>query len=106
MTVTREQLVKKLAQKSGFWQKDIRDLFKCLDEVILEYFAEATENEDVSIQLVSGIKIGCSIIPERERKNPRTQQNITCKPCCKPKSKFSVDFRHVIQQNYEEKQNG
>ena len=104
MLITREQLIKMLAEKSGYYQKDIRDVLKSLDEVVLECFNEVTEEEDVSIQLITGCKIGCSIVPMRERVDPRTQKPIVCQPTCKPNSKFSQDFRKLIQQQYDDKQ--
>lgn len=103
MVVTREMLIRKLAEKSGYYQKDIRILLQHLDEVVSECFSEVTAAEDVMIQLVQGIKVGCSIVPERSRKNPKTQEDIVCKPTCKPKARFSEDFRLVIQNQYEDK---
>jgi nucleoid DNA-binding protein len=103
MLITREILVKRLSEESGYWQKDVRALLQCMDDVILEFFGEATDDEGVSIQLVQGVKIGCSIQPERERRDPRTQQSIICAPTCKPNAKFSQDFRNLIQKQYEEK---
>jgi nucleoid DNA-binding protein len=106
MVITREMLIKKLSEKSGYYQKDVRNLLQCLDEVVYECFDEVTSDEDIMIQLVKGIKVGCSIKPERTRKDPRTQEDIVCKPTCKPKARFSEDFRLVIQKQYEDKKNG
>ena len=106
MIITRDQLVKRLSEKSGYWQKDIKALFQCLDEVVLECYGEVTDDEEILIQLVQGIKVGCSIVPERARKDPRTQEDIICAPCCKPKTKFSDEFRVKIQNQYETKKDG
>lgn len=106
MTISREQIIKRLAGKSGYYQRDIRTLLHCLDDVVLECFSEATDKEGVSVQLLQGVKIGCNIIPERQRKDPRTQEDIVCSPCCKPNAKFSQDFRKLIQQQYEAKNDG
>ena len=106
MLITREMLIKRLAEESGYYQKDIRNVLHCLDEVVLDCFNEATDDEPVSIQLVQGIKVGCSIMPERQRKDPRTQEDIVCAPCCKPNAKFSQEFRLKIQEQYENKKNG
>ena len=106
MIITREMLIKRLSEKSDYYQKDIRTLLQCLDEVVLECFGEATDDEDVMIQLVQGIKVGCAIQPERTRKDPRTQEDIICSPTCKPKTKFSDEFRKAIQTQYETKKDG
>lgn len=103
MLVTREQLVKRLAEETGFWQKDIRVVLQCLDELIPEYFNMATEEEDVKIQLFEGCKIGCKIVPTRERTKPDTREKVICKPTVKPRAIFSVNFRQAIQQNYDKK---
>ena len=103
MLVTREQLVKKLASETGFWQKDIRAVLDSLNTVVLECFNEATEGEDVNIQVCEGIKVGCKIVKERERINPKTRQSVICKPTMKPFCKFSVNFRQTIQQQYDNK---
>lgn len=103
MIITREMLIKRLAENSGYFQRDIRNLLQCLDEVVYECLNEVTDDEDVSVQLLKGVKIGCSIQPERQRKDPRTQEDIICKPCCKPNAKFSEGFRELIQEQYESK---
>ena len=106
MLITREKLIKKLAEKSGFYQKDIKHLLHSLDAVVLDCFNEVTDEEDISIQLITGCKIGCSIVPLRERINPKTQETIICQPTCKPNAKFSEDFRIKIQEQYEAKTDG
>ena len=49
MIVTREQLVKKLASETGFYQKDLRLVFDTLGDVMLDYFNEDTEDEDILV---------------------------------------------------------
>ena len=104
MNITREALVKRLSEKSGYWQKDVRTLLQAMDEVIVECFDEATEEEEVLVQVVEGIKLCCKIVPERERVHPSTQQPIICAPTTKPFVKFSEGFRDKIQKRFEERQ--
>jgi nucleoid DNA-binding protein len=106
MLITREMLIKRLAEKSGFYQQDIKKVLQSLDSVILECFEEVTDEEEIAIQLIKGCKIGCSIVPLRERVNPKTQKTIICQPTCKPNVKFSEDFRIKIQEQYEAKRDG
>lgn len=103
MLVTREMMIKRLSDVSGYYQKDIRVLLQTLDEVVLEYFNDVTDDEEISVQLVKGIKCGCKVMPERIRKDPRTQDDIVCEATVKPFSKFSEDFRMTIQEQYENK---
>jgi nucleoid DNA-binding protein len=106
MLITREMLIKRLAEKSGFYQKDIKHVLHSLDDVVLDCFNEVTDEEDISIQLITGCKIGCSIVPLRERINPKTQKTIICQPTCKPNAKFSQEFRIKIQEQYEAEKDG
>lgn len=99
-------LIKRLAEKSGFYQKDIKHVLHSLDDVVLDCFNEVTDEEDISIQLITGCKIGCSIVPLRERINPKTQKTIICQPTCKPNAKFSQEFRIKIQEQYEAEKDG
>lgn len=103
MLITREMLIKRLSEKSGYWQKDILSLLRCLDSVVLECFDEVTEDEDVMVQILSGLKIGCSIVPERERVDPRDRTPIVCPPTCKLSAKFTQGFKDSTQQQYEAK---
>ena len=103
MVVTREQLIRKLAEETGFYQKDMRVVFDVLGDVVLDYFNQATEEESVAIQVFEGCKVGCKIVPERTRIKPSTREEIVCKPTVKPSAKFSVNFRDTIQKNYDEK---
>jgi hypothetical protein len=106
MLITREMLIKKLSDISGYYQKDIRTLLQALDEVVFECFNDVNDNEDISVQLVKGIKCGCKVVPERTRKDPRTQDDIICGATVKPFAKFSDDFRVAIQNQYDVKKNG
>lgn len=106
MIVTREMLIKRLSEKSGYWQKDIRTLLQCLDDVVLDYFGEITDDEDISIQLVQGVKISAHVVPKRDRVDPRNRTPIVCKETVKPACKFSEDFRKIIQNQYDAKKDG
>ena len=99
-------MIKRLSDVSGYYQKDIRVLLQALDEVVFEYFNDVSDDDDISVQLVKGIKCGCKIVPERTRKDPRTQEDIICKATVKPFAKFSEDFRAAIQDQYDIKKDG
>lgn len=106
MLITREMLIKQLSDDSGYYQKDIRAVLQSLDRVILQCFDNVTEEEEVSVQLVKGIKCGCKVMPKRTRKDPRSQEDIVCDATVKPFAKFSDDFRLVIQEQYDAEKDG
>lgn len=106
MFITREIMIKKLADKSGYYQRDIRALLHCLDDVVLDCFNEVEENEEISLQFVKGIKVGCKVVEARDRVDPRTQEPIVVPATIKPFAKFSQDFREAIQAQYDAKKDG
>ena len=106
MVVTREMLVKRLSEKSGYFQKDVRNLLQCMDDVVLEAFNDATLEDDIQVQIVTGIKLGCKIVGERERVHPKTQLPIIVGDTTKPFVKFSQDFRLRLQEAYDTKKDG
>lgn len=106
MFITREILIRKLADKSGYYQRDIRALLHCLDEVVLDCFNDVTADEEISVQVVKGIKVGCKVVEARDRVDPRTQEPIVVPETIKPFAKFSQDFRLAIQEQYDEKKDG
>ena len=103
MTITREEMIDLLSEKSGYYQKDVRELLRCMDRVVFEKLCEVDEDNDVSIQLVQGIKVSSHVVPARDRVDPRTQEPIVCKPTVKPACKFSQDYRWKLQEIYDSK---
>jgi nucleoid DNA-binding protein len=103
MIVTKDAMARDIAERSGYFLKDIKTVLSVMDDVVKDYFAEVTDDEEVMIQLTQGIKCGCYVVPERQRKNPKTQEDIICAPTVKPKTVFSQDFRALIQQQYDKK---
>ena len=106
MTITRENMSDMLSEKSGYWKKDIRYLLHCLDEVVFDELSSVDDGEEVVIQVVSGIKVKTTVIPERERVDPRDQKPIIVKSTIKPACKFSQDYRNKLQEVYDNKKNG
>ena len=106
MIIHREQLIKRLSQKTGYCQKDIYRLFKALDEVTLEYFNEVENDEDIVIHLLTGMKLSAHIVPQRERLDPTTKKPIIVGETVKPSVKFSQNFKNKIQEQYKNKLDG
>ena len=106
MTITREDLIRMLSEKSGYWQKDIRAVLQCMDEVVFDALCNVTDDEDVSVQIIKGAKLSTHVVPARDRVDPRNGQPIVCKPTVKPSCKFSQDMRVKLQESYDNKKNG
>jgi nucleoid DNA-binding protein len=103
MTVTKDQMARKLAEKTGYYLRDVKILLSAMDDVVKEYFAEVTDDEDIAVQIVEGVKLSCKVVPERERVNPSTGEPIICKATVKPGVKYSTVFRETIQKQYDDK---
>lgn len=101
MTITREELIRKLSEKSSYYQKDIRYLLQCLDEVVFDELCNATLDDDVKIQLLTGVKLGCKKTPQRQRKDPRDQSDIIVAESPKLFTKFSQDFKLKLEESYK-----
>lgn len=103
MTITREEMIRRLSEKSGYYMKDVRALLQCMDEVVFEAMNEATLDDEIQIQIVTGVKLGCKIVGSRERVDPRTQEPIVVGETTKPFVKFSQDYRFKLQEAYDNK---
>lgn len=106
MTINRDEMVRRLSEKSGYYMKDIKAVLQAMDEVVFDALCEVDGDNDVVIQLVQGIKVKAAVVPERDRVDPRTQEPIVVKATVKPACKFSQDYRIKLQESYENKKNG
>ena len=105
MTMTREEMIRKLSAKTGYNIKDIREVLRCMDEVVIEELCEVTPDNEVAIQIVQGVKLICEPVKERQRKDPRNQKDIVCRATCKVKTKISDDIKLKMVENYDNKYN-
>ena len=105
MTVTREDLIRKLSAKSGYHMQDIRHLLHCMDEVVIDELGEVTPDDEIAVQLIQGVKIVCEPVKERARKDPRNQNDIICRATCKVKTRISQDLKDKLAEVYNHKYN-
>ena len=105
MTITRDEMVRKLSAKTGYNMKDIREVLRHMDDVVIEELSEVTPNDEIAIQIVQGVKLVCEPVKERQRKDPRNQKDIICRATCKVKTKISDDIKLKMQEIYDSKYN-
>ena len=103
MTVTREEIIRKLSAKSRYHIKDIREVLRFMDEVVIEELSGVTPDDEIAVQIVQGVKLICEPVKERERKDPRNQNDIVCRATCKVKTKISQDLKEKLAENYDNK---
>ena len=53
MEITREELLRKVAEESGFYQKHVKTVFNAIEKVVLECFEDIDDDEPVSVRLLS-----------------------------------------------------
>ena len=106
MTITRDEMIRRLSEKSGYYMKDIKTLLQAMDDVVFEALCEVDDDNDVAIQIVQGVKLKATVVPERDRVDPRTQEPIVVKATVKPACKFSQDIRIKLQEAYDKNKNG
>ena len=104
MVITREMLVKLLADKSGYYQQNVRHVLKCLDEVVYECMDEVGNEDEISIQLVEGVKLCCKIMEPRNGFDPMTKQMTVRKPAPKVFAKISENFKTIVRDKYKERE--
>lgn len=103
MTITREEMIRKLSEKSGYYMQDVRALLHCMDEIVFDELCGVTPDEEVSIQIIKGAKFSTRVLPQRDRVDPRDGKPIVCRPTVKVACKFSQDMKLKLQEAYDEK---
>jgi hypothetical protein len=61
------------------------------------------DNEEVAVQVIRGLKILGKYVPERDRRDPRTNAPIVCSPTVKLHGKVSETIKETIQKAYDKK---
>ena len=102
MEITREQLIKKVAERANYWQKDVRNVFNAIEETVLECFDGIDEDNPISVRLLSFIALNGTVVGERERVNPRNREPVICKPSVRILGKVSDGFKAKAQERYDE----
>lgn len=104
MEISREQVIRKVAEESGYYQKDVRNVFNVLEDVILEYLSDVTkENDKILMRLCSGIALRATFVDERERIDPRDRTPIICPETIRLGANYSEGFKAKVQKMYQEK---
>ncbi len=101
--ITREQIIKQLCDRCGYFQRDIRNVLSELDDIVEEHLSTINEdNPEVSVQVIRGLKLQGKLVPERARRDPRTNQPIICAPTVKLNGKVSETIKEAVQKAYED----
>ena len=102
--ITRDQIIKQISERCGFFQRDIKTVLSELDDIVEEHLMTVDEdNEEVAVQVIRGLKLIGRFVPERDRRDPRTNAPIVCSPTIRLHGKVSETIKQVVQHAYEKK---
>ena len=89
----KQDLVNLLAEKTGFYKKNMVEVANALEEIIFECLQSATLENNSELHLIPGLIISGRRVPERESKDPRTGEKILSPEKVIPKATFKPSLR-------------
>lgn len=89
--MTKTELIKAVAERTGFTQKDIRKVFDAQQEVALK----TLPNEEV--KLMDGVTITTVERAERAARNPQTGESMIVPAHVAPKCKFGKAVKELFK---------
>lgn len=96
LTYTKADLIKSIARECGFHKEEVRMVYESLDNHIIEALSNANENTDVVVRLFDGVSINSTFVPEMERHNNLTGEDIVAMCKIRPKVKLTRNYREKI----------
>jgi hypothetical protein len=103
MDISKEQLIKRVAEESNYWQKDVKKVFNALEKVLLECFDGIDEDNPISVRVLSFLALNGTVWGERERINPKDRTPVICKPTVRILGKISDGFKAKAQERYDKR---
>lgn len=102
----KPELINALAEKTGFYKKNMKAVVEALDEIIIEHFKTATFEEDSELHIATGVVIGGRRVPEHESLDPRDRSAIITPEKVIPYAEFKPSVRqklYVKPKGYQKK---
>ena len=90
--MTKTELVKAIAVKTGFTQKDVKEVLEATQAVV---FATIKEDE---VKLMDGVTLSAKLVPQRTARNPQTGAEIVVPEHLAPKCKFGNAIKAVLAE--------
>lgn len=88
----KADFIKKIAEKTGFTQKDTKVVVGAIREIVIEAL-----NNDDDIQVIDGVKLSRKYMAERQSRNPQTGEAITVPAKHAPKCEFANSFKELVR---------
>jgi len=94
----KPELARELAQRTGFYIKNMEAVLDALDDIIVDNMSMATKDEPSEIRLSLGFILGGRYSPKHEVRDPRTGESVMTPAKYIPYAKFSPAFRKKINK--------
>lgn len=89
----KEDLAIELAERTGFYRKNTRELVNVLADIIIEHFETATLNEPSELHLAPGLILVGTRKPEGKSIDPRDRSEIISPEKVIPSAVFKPSLR-------------
>lgn len=96
MKILKNDLECALAEKTGFFKKNIGELIDAMGEVVVDYLKNASEDECVEVKLFEGLVIGAKYTPAHEIRDPRNGNKSIVEGHLLPYTRMTKTFRNKI----------
>ena len=83
--VTKENLIKDIANQTNKKVSDVRDVYNALEKNLFDILSSVKDNGDISIRLFEGISLEGTYIPEKTKQNNLTGKTNLVDSKIKPK---------------------
>lgn len=102
----KDDLAIEIAERSGFFRKNTREMVDILADIIVEHFQTATFEQDSELHLAPGVVLVGKRKPAGEAKDPRNGEIITSPEKVIPSAVFKQSIRlklHKKPKSYKKK---
>lgn len=105
----KDDLAIEIAERSGFFRKNTREMVDILADIIVEHFQTATFEHDSELHLAPGVVLKGTRKPAGEAKDPRTGEVIISPEKVIPSATFKQSIRLKLYKKpkgYKKKKKG
>jgi hypothetical protein len=95
----KEDLAVELANRTGFYRKNTRELVNELADIIIEHFSTATFDEPSELHLAPGLVLIGSRKPEGKSIDPRDRSEVVSPEKVIPSAVFKPSLRLKLYKN-------
>lgn len=92
----KPQLVNELADRTGFFKKNIREIVDALEDIVQEQFETAEFGADSELHLAPGVVLIGKRKPAGEAKDPRTGDAVISPEKVIPSAVFKTSIRKKL----------